>query len=389
MNRIQIIHPKKVVFGEDSLEQFVNDYLRLSYKRLYVVTIAPVRARVGEALRPLTTAGVEVCVNTSIREEPTFSDFERLVGEAIAFDADSVAGIGGGSVMDTAKLVAVQLRSEQTLDDILANGFHKKRATYIACLPTTAGTGSEVSPNAIFVNDEGNKVGVISPELVPDAAYVDPGLTKNVPPAITAATGIDALAHCMEVYTNRYAHPVTDLLALEGIRLIGGSLHRAFVNGADKEARAAVALGSMYGGMCLGPVNTAAVHALAYPLSKEFHLPHGLSIALLLPYVMEYNLVEAPGRYAAVAVALGSRESGPEISVARSGVAIVRDLIRSCGLPGSLGKVNIPREAVGKLADQAILVQRLLTNNPRVVLRDDAERIYESAFGEGVGEGGR
>ncbi len=382
MNRIQIIHPKKVVFGDDSLGQFVDDYLRLSYKRLYVVTIPPVRARVEDALRPLTAAGVEVCINTGILEEPTFGDFEKLVGEAIAFDADSVAGIGGGSVMDTAKLVAVQLRSEQTLDDILENGFRKKRATYLACLPTTAGTGSEVSPNAIFANNEGNKVGVISPELVPDAAYVDPGLTKDVPPAVTAATGIDALAHCLEAYTNKYAHPVTDLVALEGIRLIGKFLHRACVDGTDEEARSAVALGSMYGGMCLGPVNTAGVHALAYPLSREFHLPHGLSVALLLPYVMEYNLAEVPERYAAVALALGSRETGSAVSVARSGVALVSSLIESCGLPGSLAKVNVPREAAGKLADQAMQVQRLLKNNPRNINRDDAEKIYTSAFGE-------
>ncbi|ODS72904.1 MAG: alcohol dehydrogenase [Cytophagaceae bacterium SCN 52-12] len=382
MNRIQIIYPKKVVFGDDSLGQFVDDYLRLFHKRLYVVTIPPVRARVEDALRPLAAAGVEVCINTDILGEPTFGDFEKLVGEANAFDADSVAGIGGGSAMDTAKLVAVQLRSEQTLDDILENGFHRKRAAYLACLPTTAGTGSEVSPNAIFVNNEGNKVGVISPELVPDAAYVDPELTKDVPPAVTAATGIDALAHCLEAYTNKYAHPVTDLVALEGIRLIGQFLYRACVDGTDEEARSAVALGSMYGGMCLGPVNTAGVHALAYPLSKEFHLPHGLSVALLLPYVMEYNLVEAPERYAAVALALGSRETGSALSVARSGAALVSSLIKSCGLPGNLAEANVPLEAVGKLADQAMQVQRLLKNNPRNINRDDAESIYTSAFGE-------
>jgi len=382
MDRIQIIHPKKVVFGDNSLGQFVDDYLRLSHKRLYVVTISPVRTRVEDALRPLAAAGVEVCINTDILGEPTFGDFQKLVGEANAFDADSVAGIGGGSAMDTAKLVAVQLRSEQSLDDILENGFHRKRATYLACLPTTAGTGSEVSPNAIFVNNEGNKVGVISPELVPDAAYVDPGLTKDVPPAITAATGIDALAHCLEAYTNKYAHPVTDLVALEGIRLIGKFLYRACADGTDEEARSAVALGSMYGGMCLGPVNTAGVHALAYPLSKEFHLPHGLSVALLLPYVMEYNLVEAPERYAAVALALGSRETGSALSVARSGAALVSSLIKSCGLPGSLAEVNVPHEAAGKLADQAMQVQRLLKNNPRNINRDDAESIYTSAFGE-------
>jgi alcohol dehydrogenase class IV len=380
MNRIQISNPKKVVFGTDSLDQFVDDYLKLSHKRLYLVTIPHIMEKLGDALWRLTAAGVVTCINTTILAEPTFEDFERLIAEASEFGADSVVGIGGGSVLDTAKLVAAQLGSEQTVDEVLINGFQQNRNIYLACLPTTAGTGSEVSPNAIFVNSKGNKIGVISPELVPDAAYIDPALTVTVPPSLTAATGIDALVHCMEAYTNQFAHPVIDLLALEGIRLIGKSLLKACRNGADLKARADVALGSMYGGMCLGPVNTAAVHALAYPLSTEFHIPHGLSVALLLPYVMEFNLVASPERYAAVAVALGSQELGSQEDIARSGVRLIRNLIKDCGLPASLADVGIPREAIEKLAAGAMPIQRLLKNNPREIGISDAVKIYTSAF---------
>ncbi len=380
MDKIQIFNPKKVVFGADSLNQFVDDYLNLPYKRLYVITIPHMTEKLEEALARLTGAGVTICSDTTILQEPTFDDFERLLAAAVKFGADSVAGIGGGSVMDIAKLVAAQLHSEQTVDEVLRDGFRKNRSTYVACLPTTAGTGSEVSPNAIFVNSKGVKIGVISPELVPDAAYVDPGLTATVPPLVTAATGIDALAHCIEAYTNKYAHPVIDLPALDGIKHIGGFLLSACRDGRDAEARAHVALGSMYGGMCLGPVNTAAVHAFAYPLSTEFHLSHGLSVALLLPYVMEFSLEAAPERYAAVAVALGSRESGDAAAVARSGVRIIKKLIKDCGLPTSLSEVKIPVEATEKLAAGAMQIQRLLKNNPREISIADAREIYASAF---------
>lgn len=380
MDRIQIFNPKKVVFGTDSLDQFVDDYLNLPYKRLYVITIPHMAEKLSGALARLTAAGVAICSDTTILQEPAFDDFERLLSAAVRFGADSVAGIGGGSVMDIAKLVAALLHSEQTVEEVLKDGFRKSRSAYLACLPTTAGTGSEVSPNAIFVNSKGFKTGVVSPELVPDAAYIDPGLTLTVPPLVTAATGIDALAHCIEAYTNKHAHPVIDLPALEGIRRIGGSLLNACRNGGDAEARTNVALGSMYGGMCLGPVNTAAAHALAYPLSTEFHISHGLSVALLLPYVMEFSLGAAPERYAAVAIALGSPENGPPEAVARSGVRIIQKLIKDCGLPTSLKEVNIPFGAIEKLAEGAIQIQRLLKNNPREISIPDAVKIYASAF---------
>src|SRR5262249_48336492 len=160
---------------------------------------------------------------------------------------------------------------------------------FLVCLPTTAGTGSEVSPNAILLDEADQlKKGVVSPYLVPDAAYVDPQLTRSVPPSVTAATGLDALTHCIEAYANKFAHPAVDLYALQGVGIIAQNLLRAVRNGGDMEARTELSLGSFYGGLCLGPVNTAAVHALAYPLGGQFHVAHGVSNAVLLPHVIRF-----------------------------------------------------------------------------------------------------
>jgi alcohol dehydrogenase class IV len=270
--------------------------------------------------------------------------------------------------------VSAQLDNEQTLADYVGIGLLKKRARKLVCIPATSGTGSEVSPNAILVDDaDDQKKGIISPFLVPDIVYVDPLLTVSVPPDITAATGLDALTHCLEAYTNKFAQPFIDIYAYEGMRLISANLVKAVQNGANEEARSHVAMGSLLGGFCLGPVNTAAVHALSYPLGSSFHLPHGLSNALLLPYVMEFNLPAAPERYAGVAQALGC-------TTAEEGVVKIRSLIRECGLPSTLKEVGVPYEAIETMAADAMKITRLLKNNPRPVTLQDAINIYKSAY---------
>jgi len=251
----------------------------------------------------------------------------------------------------------------------------------LICSPSTSGTGSEVSPNAILVDDsDGQKKGIISSHLVPDVVIVDPLLTLSVPPAITAATGIDALTHCLEAYTNKFAHPLIDLYAYEGMRLIGANLEKAVLDGADQEARTAVALGSLYGGFCLGPVNTAAVHALSYPLGSLYHLPHGLSNALLLPYVMEFNLVAAPARYANVAMALGCKKGNDDRETAQRGVEKIKELIRKCGLPPRLREAGVKENSFETMAAAAMKITRLLKNNPREVGEADAIEIYKQAY---------
>ena len=380
MNLITLLNPPRLVFGENSFDQFIADFRQLGLQRLYIVSIPPVILTIDNQLDLLRKNGTAIKINTSIHGEPSFSDFERLLTEAKDFKADSVVGIGGGSVLDVSKLIAAQLKNTQSTAEVIGIRNLKERGTYLACIPTTSGTGSEVSPNAIFVDDQGAKIGVISPFLVPDAAYLDPALTVSVPASVTASTGMDALTHCLEAYTNNYAHPIIDLIALEGVRLINKYLLRACKDGNDMEARTQLALGSMYGGMCLGPVNTAAVHALSYPLGVTYHVPHGLSVSLLLPYVMEFNLEAAPERHAQIALALGASSGKSDMDTARQGIEIIKKLMSDCNMPCSMEELEIPVDGIEKMAVDAIKVQRLLKNNVRTVTQKDAENIYRAAF---------
>ncbi|MGH7953545.1 MAG: iron-containing alcohol dehydrogenase, partial [Limisphaerales bacterium] len=210
--------------------------------------------------------------------------------------------------------------------------------------------------------------------------FIDPLLTISVPPAVTAATGLDALTHCIEAFANKFAHPITDNYALRGIKLISENLLRAVQNGKDADARAALALGSFYGGLCLGPVNTAAVHALSYPLGGKFHVAHGISNAVLLPEVLKFNLSSAAERYAQIAAAAGVERNGYPLGTAQIGIERLAKLSRDCGVPQKLSELKIPRDAIPSMAKAAIQVQRLLKNNPRLVTEADAIKIYEAIF---------
>ncbi len=381
MRTITLLQPSKIVFGTGCIQNFVEDYLALGHKRLLVLAARAIVPQIEGTLSQLCDNGVEVKLLQNITAEPTLSDFEEVLALSREFGADSVLGIGGGSVLDTAKLVAAFTDSDQKAADCFGTGFIKKKGLWLACMPTTAGTGSEVSPNAILLDERDKlKKGIVSPYLLADAAYADPALTMTVPPKVTADTGMDALTHCIEAYTNKFAHPAADIYALQGIRLIAANLLRAVKDGSDVEAREAVALGSLYGGMVLGPVNTAAVHALSYPLGGEFHIPHGLSNAVLLSPVMEFNFSANPKRYAEVAIACGVEPGKDDEETARRGVEFIRDLAKAVGIPTSLAELNIPQSAVDGMAKAAMEVQRLLKNNPRTVTEQDARDIYNSLY---------
>jgi alcohol dehydrogenase len=380
-NPLKIFFPGKLVFGNGTLAQLTNDILQLNPSKIFIATIQPLLGIVNEWMADFKKNNIEVLIDTSIVQEPSFSDFEKLLQAVTPFDPDIVMGIGGGSVLDIAKLVAAQLENEQQLKDYVGIGLLKGRKRKLICVPATSGTGSEVSPNAILVDDTDNqKKGIISPYLVPDIVYVDPQLTLSVPPAITAATGLDALTHCLEAYTNKFAQPFIDLYAYEGMRLIAANLEAAVKDGNNIKARTEVAMGSLLGGFCLGPVNTAGVHALSYPLGSMFHLAHGLSNALLLPYVMEYNIPAAPKRYANVAIALGCERQNTDEATACKGVEKIRQLVKACGIPSTLREVNIHETAIPAMAADAMKIQRLLKNNPREIKEGDAIAIYKSAY---------
>lgn len=368
--------PRTLVFGAGAAGKCVDDLLAQGKGRAFVVTSPPTRTLCDDFV---SRAGA--IVYDAIDREPTVAMFEAALAAAREAKADAVIGLGGGSAMDVAKLVAAFLGSDQRVGDVFGIGKLAGRTTYLACLPTTAGTGSEVSPNAILLDESDQlKKGVISPHLMPDAAYVDPLLTLGVPPAVTAATGIDALTHCIEAYANKFAHPVIDLYALEGARLISANLARAVRKGDDVEARSALALGSMYGGMCLGPVNTGAVHALAYPLGGEFHVAHGVSNAVLLPHVLDFNLSAATDRYATLALALGAERGANDEETARRGLDRVRQLSRDCGIPARIRELGVSKTALPRMAKAAMTVTRLLERNVRELTERDALDIYRKAF---------
>ena len=379
MKAIELKQPQRIVFGTGCMKQMCEEYLSSGMTSLFLLTAEPILPLLQPVVCRLEEAGVRVCIETKILGEPTVGDFKRILREAQNFGADSVIGVGGGSVMDVAKLVATFLNSSQTIEECYGIGFIKQRGVWFACAPTTAGTGSEVSPNAILLDETDNgKKGIISNFLLCDVAYLDPQLTATVPPRITAETGMDALTHCIEVYTNKFSHPCVDMYALKGISLISQNLLRAVQDGSDMEAREAMLLGSMYGGLGLGPVNTAAVHALAYPVGGMFHKSHGLSNSILLPTVMKFNLEGNEKRYADVAIACGCTPGADDRETALKGVDFICQLSKACGIPQTLEEIGIPRTAIGDMAKAAMLQQRLLKNNPRIVTEEDCIAIYNS-----------
>lgn len=381
MKAITLQQPQRIVFGTGCISQFCEDYLKMGYKRLFVLTAPPIVPLIKPILDQLNEGGVITMTIDQIVQEPTVSDFKEILSQAREFNADSVIGVGGGSVLDLSKLIAALIHSEQEVEQLFGTGLVARKGCWFACIPTTAGTGSEVSPNAILLDERDKlKKGIVSPYLIADVAYVDPQLTVTVPPKVTAETGMDALTHCIEAYTNKFAHPAIDMYALLGIKLIAGHLLRAVKDGSDIEAREALLLGSLYGGLCLGPVNTAAVHALSYPLGGEFHISHGLSNAILLPSVMKFNRSANLKKYAEVALACGAPQGSNDDETAQNGVDFITQLSKDCGIPTKLTEIGIPHEAVDHMAKAAMEVQRLLKNNPRPVTEADAKAIYESLY---------
>jgi alcohol dehydrogenase class IV len=378
--QVLLSYPKRIASGAECSLKCAEDVVRRGVRRVFVVS-SPRAASAGEALfAALCHQDVTVEIFADVTSETSVAHFEHAVERARSFSPDCVLGLGGGSALDLAKLITALHDNSQTLDEVVGIDLLQHRHTHLVCIPTTAGTGSEVSPNALVLDANNQKKAVISPWLVPDATYIDPQLMVNVPPDITAYTGIDALTHCIEAFANRFAHPAVDLYALEGIRLISQNLAAVVRDGHDLEARSRMALGSLYGGLCLGPVNTAAVHALAYALAGEFKIAHGLSNALLLTHVLRFNVSAAPERYAAIARVLGIDAGKDDVETASLGIEWLEQLCQACGIPRKLSDVGVLESAIPGMAMEAIKVQRLLKNNPREVTTQDAENIFRDAF---------
>ncbi|WP_313614447.1 iron-containing alcohol dehydrogenase [Agrobacterium sp.] len=318
-----------------------------------------------------------ITVFSDIPPEPDDKALNAAIEMARSIQPDLVVGLGGGSVLDVAKLVAALWDGQQTLDDVVGPNKVAGRNTALAQVATTAGTGSEAGIRALITDSVSHsKKAVESPHLLADIAILDPELTWSVPPAVTAATGIDAMAHCVEAFTNIRAHDLIDGYARMGIQLVGKYLARAVENGKDTEARAGMMLASYYGGICLGPVNTAAGHALAYPLGTRLGLPHGLANAIIFPHVLAYNVPVRTEKTAEVLDALGLAISKDPAAVLTAAYGFCKAL----GVEMKLSAHGAEQQHLQSWADEAHAIRRLMDNNPRDMSPEDVLAIYNAAF---------
>lgn len=376
-----ILNVPRIVGGPDSITTLVDIVRDAGAKRALIVSDAGV-ARAGLVARPvalLEGAGVSVQVIADTPPEPEVADVERILCAAAPFKPDFVVGIGGGSAMDVAKLVAVMQTNTATLAELLAKKPIEQRGVPMAMVPTTAGTGSEVTPNSIvLVPEDELKVGIVHPRLVPDAVILDPKLTVTLPAAVTASTGMDALTHAIECYCSKKGGPFSDLYGLEAIRLISRSLRRAYRDGGDLAARHDMLLAAMYGGACIATSSTTAVHALAYPLGGKYRMPHGLSNAILLPFVMEFNIEGSEPRFKAMAEAMGLPVAGlSDRAAGERFIAELHQLNADLDIVPSLRDKGITERDLDGLVAGAAKVTRLLDNNPRPMAHADMRAIYQ------------
>lgn len=328
----------------------------------------------------LRARGIEVAVYQGVTREPTFGIIEDATAAARDFGPDAVVAIGGGAVMDTAKLAATLHNNPREIREVLA-GDVPKRNTFLVTMPTTAGAGSEVSHGSVLYDEAAKvKTGIAHHYLMPDACYIDPLFAVSAPPSVTAGSGFDALSHCIEGYASKNAHPMADVYSKQGIELIGANLARAVKCGGDVGARGAMALGSMFAGKSLVLVNTNAVHALAYPVTGRYLVPHGVANAMLLAEVMEFNLTAAPERFAEIALALGAQRGSSVLETAQRGLQRVRELARECELPRGLSELGVPESDLMSMAEEAVGMERLMKNNVRAMTAAEAAEIYGAAI---------
>lgn len=372
----------RVIAGAGSLARLPELVAERGARRILLICGRHVLAdgRVQPVLQTLADAGVAVTLIDRTPPEPAVADVEAVLAESrAAGQTDLVVGLGGGSAIDVAKAVAVLLAQPVTLEQLLTGTPVPGRGLPTVLIPTTAGTGAEATPNSIILVPERSlKIGIVSPHLLPDAVILDPLLTLGLPPAVTASTGMDALAHVVECYTSKKGNAFSDLYALEGIRLIARSIRRAFTDGQDADARQDMLMGAYWGGVCIATSSTTAVHALAYPLGGTFHVPHGLSNAMLLPAVMDFNRVGNEARFAAMARAMGLNVGGlSDAKASERFVDALRQLNADLGISSDLKSVGVKPEQLDALVDGAAKVTRLLDNNPRAMTRADLRAIYE------------
>jgi alcohol dehydrogenase class IV len=374
--------PGKVIAGIDSIEGLKSIIAEEKAERVLIITDKGVW-NAGLVERPaeiLRSCGCKVEIIDNTPPEPEASQIDEMFKSISGADFQMVIGIGGGSSMDAAKIISVLMTNGGSVREILGTDKVANKGVPKLMIPTTAGTGSEATPNAIvLVPEEKLKIGIVSNKLIPDYVILDPSMTVKLPPAITANTGMDALIHAMECYISLKANPFSDTFALRAIKLISGSICRAYNSGEDIDARHDMLIGSFYGGVCIAASGTAAVHALSYPLGSMYRIPHGLSNAILLPYVMEFNMDAAIEKYRDMAIAMGIEVDGLSgEQAAQKMVESLYDLIEDLNIKSPLKEMKISESELDEIVESASKVTRLLDNNPKKLSKEDMRKIYKN-----------
>ena len=351
----------------------LGDIVKGDMQRPCIVTDKGVIAAglIDDALQSLRVAGLDFVLFDGVEADPPAARVRDAVEVARAHKSDGVIGFGGGSSMDTAKIIAVLLNSTQTLEDIYGMDQVTSARAPLVLLPTTAGTGSEVTNISVITTDTDEKMGVLARQLYADTAILDASLTLSMPRHVTSATGIDAMVHAIEAYTTKFKkNPVSDALATKALQLLSANIVHACESPNDVKAREAMLLGAMLAGQAFSNAPCAAVHAMAYPLGVHFHVPHGLANSLMLAPVLNFNIPAAEHLYAELGPAIGAKAD------ANAFVAALTDICVATGVKQRLSEVGVSHNVLPKLAEDAVKIERLMKNNPRAMSYEDALRLY-------------
>ena len=375
--------PHSVFSGKDALENIPAILKENHVQHLAVFTDQGIR---GAGLLDLPMAwveqsGVDTVILDDLPAEPTYAEAQKLVNQCKAWGADFIMAVGGGSVMDTAKLASILMTDEYGIKELLDTPTRAKKCIKSLMIPTTAGTGSEATPNAIVaVPEKQLKVGIVNPEMIADYVILDAVMIKKLPRKIAAATGVDALAHAIECWTSNKANPFSDIFALQALDMILNNIERACDDAEAMDAKNQMKIASFYAGVAITASGTTAVHALSYPLGGKYHIAHGVSNAILLAPVMRFN---EPACRERLAAAYDRCIQGGETTLEGKSAAVItrlEQIVRHLDIPTSLTESGVPKEDLEALVASGMEVTRLLVNNMREITPDDARYLYQQVL---------
>ncbi len=381
MNRITLFRTTpRIVMGLGALKNLAAEVGALKAKKILIVTDQGLidAGLVSQVQEVLDKAGIQNAIFKDVEADPRYEIVADCVAKIRSEDVDLIVGFGGGSPIDIAKVSAVMATNEGPISEYFGIDLVPQPGLPTIIIPTTAGTGSEVTPIAILSDHtEKLKKGIVSSYLFPSVALLDPELTLGLPPDVTAATGMDALIHAIESYTSKNASSLSDLLASQAMNLISRNIRTAFADGSNLTARSNMLEGSLLAGMAFCNAGVTAVHAFAYPIGAEFHIPHGVANSIMLTPVMEFNKLGNLEKFARIADYLGENTAGLSTrDAANTAVEAMRNLAADLKIPGHLSEFGIEEKHIPELAEGVMKVTRLLANNPRYLTRQDAEDIY-------------